>query len=537
MQLPIRRKLGIFYTPESLARLLVEWALDNQVGPILDPSFGGCAFLTAALQCLEERGVLNAGKLIHGFDIDGNALPFAQALINLGVPPSNLVMQDFLSSAALTRFSKFSAVVGNPPYIRHHVMTDSAVARGQRLLDKAGFHLPLLAGGWAYFTLLSAHCVAPGGNLALILPGTLLHASYGADVLKQLESSFAQTRLLHVHERLFPGTHEESVILLARGRGGSGGKTYQRVTSMRDLPSAIRCLQGIALAQADNYKYTLLPADVIDAWQSLRSNASLAKLGDVATIRIGVVTGANSFFIRNANDPLLRCSAVSSMPIVTKKRWLSRPSFGSTDLCALDICGEATRLLRIRSKGRIGSRLRLELDQAERAGLANRHHCSRRKAWYQITDDLTPDVFLPYMSAGYAFMVRNDVKATCTNAIHRIDVSDANPSYLVASSFSTLFAFESEFYGRHYGGGILKLEPSAAGQLSVAPHTALLAFRALQGVQNIRSGDLRSVADELFLENRLGASKATIAAIRRGTELLARERRRPTTASKTIMLK
>ena len=40
-----RRLFGVYYTPDNLASVLVRWALADKPGPVLDPSYGGCAFL------------------------------------------------------------------------------------------------------------------------------------------------------------------------------------------------------------------------------------------------------------------------------------------------------------------------------------------------------------------------------------------------------------------------------------------------------------------------------------------------------------
>ena len=68
-----RRLFGVYYTPDNLASLLVRWALAGGRGPVLDPSYGGCAFLEAAVRILSEMDVSTAGKRVYGVDIDPGA--------------------------------------------------------------------------------------------------------------------------------------------------------------------------------------------------------------------------------------------------------------------------------------------------------------------------------------------------------------------------------------------------------------------------------------------------------------------------------
>src|SRR4051812_42375890 len=86
-ELSERKRLGVFYTPDPLARVLAEWALAGNAGPILDPSFGGCSFLRAALDCLVSAGIRDGARFIHGVDSDEfGGRRAARELEAIGVP-------------------------------------------------------------------------------------------------------------------------------------------------------------------------------------------------------------------------------------------------------------------------------------------------------------------------------------------------------------------------------------------------------------------------------------------------------------------
>src|SRR5215469_17926147 len=86
-----QKRLGVYYTPEWLADHLVSWALLRGIGRILDPSFGGCAILRAALRHLSQRVGTRGASLVYGFDIDPHARQYADQLIQAGVPAKNLI--------------------------------------------------------------------------------------------------------------------------------------------------------------------------------------------------------------------------------------------------------------------------------------------------------------------------------------------------------------------------------------------------------------------------------------------------------------
>ena len=79
----LRRLLGAYYTPDALAGVLAEWALAPKRGTVLDPSFGGCAFLNAATKVLAGKGVPEPGRLVFGVDVDPSCLEYVRSSGNL----------------------------------------------------------------------------------------------------------------------------------------------------------------------------------------------------------------------------------------------------------------------------------------------------------------------------------------------------------------------------------------------------------------------------------------------------------------------
>lgn len=68
-----RRKLGSYYTPSNVADVLCTWAIRNPDDKILEPSFGGCEFITSAHKRLSSLGCIDPLKNIIGADIDSAA--------------------------------------------------------------------------------------------------------------------------------------------------------------------------------------------------------------------------------------------------------------------------------------------------------------------------------------------------------------------------------------------------------------------------------------------------------------------------------
>ncbi len=85
----------------------------------------------------------------------------------------------------------------------------------------------------------------------------------------------------------------------------------------------------------------------------------------------------------------------------------------------------------------------------------------------------------------------------------------------------------AELIGRHYGGGVLKLEPSEACQLPVFSGSDPKFLHELDALarQKGRSA-ARALADDVVLHQCLGLDRADVKALSRGVIVLQAHRRR-----------
>src|SRR5687768_2282770 len=120
----IRKRRGVFYSPLEVADLLATWAVRDVNERILEPSFGGCDFLSTLERRLLALGSPEPWKQIFGCDVDAKA--FKQHLTRV-LPRSSkrkhFVKGDFLTLNPTDFGVKhFTVVIGNPPYVSHHNM-------------------------------------------------------------------------------------------------------------------------------------------------------------------------------------------------------------------------------------------------------------------------------------------------------------------------------------------------------------------------------------------------------------------------------
>ncbi len=526
---PSSRKLnGSYYTSQPVAEVLVEWALDGPAGPVLDPSFGGCAFLHVALQRLATRGVEAPARLIYGVDIDPATEKYRRALTDLGVPGEQLLVRDFFATSPSDLGDRVSAVVGNPPYIRHHLLGDGRTSAPRQRLDDLGVTLDARADLWAYFVAHATSFLAPGGRMALLLPGAALHAAYAQPLFAFLEKRFDAVELLAVRERFFEDALERSVVLTAASfEQGSCTTRFFDTSGLAELRAH---LQVDRATSADGRKSAGrgvasrrdlgVPAPTLELYAELAKHEDIVRLGSVAQVRLGVVTGANRFFVRRPADARrLEGDGVSTVPVVSRSAWLQNPRWTADDQRLVESEGRAARLLVIEIDAPIVGPLEREIDDGIEREWDRRSHCQRRERWYSLSDVGIPSAFLPYMGATAPCLILNTARATSTNAVHRVSWTRNVARRGVAGSWTSLFALAAEIHGRSYGGGVLKLEPGEIVEafLPLAPGSDVLS-EIDEAARTHGSDVARCLADERILVAGMGLTHTEVGHLRAGVE-------------------
>ena len=177
---PTRNRVGAYYTPPGLARLLTDIAvspyLDRDVIRIADPACGSGIFLSEAASSLQRLGFRGRVELI-GFDLSECAIDMARFALGHNQATEAATIQlrnlDFLS---VTRPLDADVIVTNPPFGSVAYLEPEIRARAQEILGSAFRYRPDLS---MVFTTMALSHLSEGGTLATLAPAGVLSQARG----------------------------------------------------------------------------------------------------------------------------------------------------------------------------------------------------------------------------------------------------------------------------------------------------------------------------------------------------------------------
>lgn len=476
-----KRQLGIFYTPSAASRILCNWAIRTPHDLILEPSFGACGFLETSRIRLNELGSTNPIDRLFGCDIDPRA--FSEFLLpkfedtNLG---SRFKQKDFLSlSPAEFPVDGFDAIIGNPPYVSHH---NIPLSRKRALTDLIGSEINLdsKASLWAYFVIHSLKFLKVGGRIAWILPSSFLHADYAQRIRREIAQSFERSLVIQLGQHLFApeGTEESTAVLLAEGWKCGSINKVSRVDFGATLLEMERIIARWQVGDVVGNEYDrrlgniLMAPEATKAVERIEERLEVHQLGDLAAVLIGIVTGANDFFVINeeiAKRWQLKSSYLT--PIVSRATFFNGIRVTTRDLKKASQDNVRCLLLDTRKTNGNNIPLSSYLSSFPEDRKLTNTTFGKREVWHQPDDGRVPHAFLPYVLQHGPRLILNAANTTCTNTVHRVFFKDhVSPIQMRATAISILSTFSqlsAEVEGRTYGVGALKLEPSEAKRTKV----------------------------------------------------------------------
>ena len=362
----------------------------------------------------------------------------------------------------------------------------------------------------------------------------------------------AVVQVVSLREIVFEGTLQGTVLLLAQKRVTSSERTpgplfgtgaeasavqivdldgldalgkYTERPSI--LPAAVRPLAG-------EWMHALLTADELHTVDRLVRHPSVPRFGEVANAPVGIVTGANKFFVVDQETVDVFDLGSIARPMLARASLIDGLVYTAADHVHNAAAGRPVYFLDFPDvpKAALPAGMRRYVELGEAEGLHRRYKCRIRDPWYKVPSVWTTDLSLLKRSHRYPRVVVNEAGAYSTDTAYRVSVYPryAGREHDVAYSFmNTLTLLHAELLGRHYGGGVLELVPSETAALPL-PMVAASEKDIQQLDRAVRAGApveaLLDTTDRVILENRVGVTGEEIQLLRTAYQRLVNRRLR-----------
>lgn len=470
-----RKVSGSYYTPLKVARSLVDWAARRRSDLLLDPSCGDGAFL-------------GFHRRVFGVERDAEAIAEAGARN----PWARLHHGDYFEWAESSHL-RFDGAVGNPPFIRYQVFSGATRDRALSMCRSLGIEFTRLSSSWAPFLAVTASLLKRGGRMAFVVPAEIGHAPYARPLLRYLLDSFEHVQITAVREKMFPKLSEDCWLLRAEGFGQRADGLSMLALDRFEPGEEDQVGDWISRSDLEQWGWRLRPFLLSrasrEAYLLAISAGGALRLGDVARVSIGYVTGDNDFFhLRPSQAARLGVEARELHPTVRNGRVLDGSAVTMRTVRSWQDRDEPMMLLRLEKATR-PSRGVLEYINSEAGQRARMtYKCRTRDPWYVVPDVRVPDAFLTYMSGTSPSLVANQAGCACTNSVHAVHLRESfTLGWLLDRWKSPITLLSCELEGHPLGGGMLKLEPREAAQIVLVPRCHGLGVGAvLDGISRLR---------------------------------------------------
>jgi len=449
-----RRVTGAFFTPPSLVAPMVEWTTSRSPDRIVDAGCGTGRFTLAS-------ATASPGAEVVAVDVDPLMTLLARAAVSvLGLNNVRVTQSDF-TRVQLPKISGRTAYIGNPPYVRHHDLPAATKEWARRTASALGYRVSSLAGLHALFYLAVAAAAEVRDIGCFVTSAEWLDVGYGAIVRDLLTQCLGMEGLHLLDADSNPFEDAMTTALIA----------CFEIESRKDSVVAGSYASADQIGKLEFGE--TVPMDRLERekrWSPVLRREKpfdedqFVKLGDVARVHRGIVTGGNDFFVLSRHQAeglgLLRFCR----PAITRAKEIFDAAGsgvirrGENTKLVVDIPADIDRS--------VFERVDAFLRRGEAAldgvrPVSEGYICGHRRPWWRLGIGSPPPIVASYMARQAPAFALNPDGLIPLNIAHGIypltPTSDDDLQRLVRNLNELRHLYRGA--GRTYHGGMEKFEP------------------------------------------------------------------------------
>ena len=408
--------LGQVFTAPVIADYMVSLFSINKEASVLDPCYGGGAFLKA----LKKSSYVN----VTGYEIDKKWHDLA---IN-NYKEYSIKYGNFLE---VDSTPKYDGIIMNPPYIRHEKiddLADSGITKKELYKNPIFRELPRTANMYMFFILKGIDLLSEKGEMIAIFPNSWMIARGGKGFKKLIEERASITDQIDVYGEVFEGKALVEVSIL---------KIVKKVSQHETKNQRIKVENNTILVDK--------PEDLIIAMDLPQP------FHEYGTVRRGLTTGCNTIFI---NPPLKTSNCLKNI-ISSPKDFEGY----NTDTAHFD------KLLYVKNKDETSEEVNSYLHSCEEKILSTGEPKTlyekviKGQCWYKLN-------LFPCDGIIFNYFVRNEIRfslnssdAVIRDNFYIIHPNQSVGNYLMMALLNNYYTYlQLEKIGKKYGAGLLKIQ-------------------------------------------------------------------------------
>jgi adenine-specific DNA-methyltransferase len=461
------RNKGQFWTPDWVAEAMVTYVIANSQF-LFDPATGNGAFYSALKQLSDSQHPIS----FYGTDIDEN-------VINHEIYRDNSCVIEIRDFIFHPPERMFNAIVANPPYIRHHRLSEHTKAKLREITRRIlGFTIDGRAGLHIYFLIQALHLLEPGGKLAFIMPADTVEGIFAEKLWQWITQHFRLECVVTFAPEAtpFPDVDTNALIFLIKNEAPTSEIVWvkSKKPDSTDLKTFVQ--SGFHIIDApslDIVKRNLQEALRTGLSRPPMSHRFAYTLADFARVMRGIVTGANEFFfLTRKRAEELQIPEEFLKPAIGRTRDIEGSDLTPETLFHLEEKDRPTCLFAPdgRRIEEFPDAVQTYLRYGEKLALPQKVLIKTRNPWYKMEQRTVPPFLFAYLGRRNARFIRNEagvVPLTCFLCVypHSKDEDYINKLWEILKHPETIKNLS--LVGKSYGSGAIKVEPRSLENLPI----------------------------------------------------------------------
>ena len=451
----VRRTQGATFTPLPIVHSMLDWAESHGLPKrVVDPGTGSARFAVHAGLRFPKASILG---------IESDPLPAIIARANLATAGlaarSEVVFGDY-RSVVVPAVDGRTLFIGNPPYIRHHLLDAKWKQWLIREAAKRGHSASQLAGLHVHFFLATVLKASRGDYGTFITAAEWLDVNYGSLVRELFLGELGGKQIVVLEPTAMPFPDAATTAAITMFEIGSRPKSIfmRRVETFGEMETDDpgREIHRERLEAAGRWTHLTRPVK--------RGPSGYVELGELCRVHRGQVTGANKVWIAGPHskglpESVLFASVTRAKELFNVGKLLNDASFLKRviDLPVdLGVFDEVDRKI-----------IDQFLQKAKKLGAHQSYIASNRKAWWSVGLRKPAPILATYMARRPPAFVRNTANARHLNVAHGLYPREVLTETVMVSLVDYLSGAVKLTEGRTYAGGLTKFEPREMERLLV----------------------------------------------------------------------